>query len=352
MKHLGLLLFSVLLLGLSGISCETPANSDSGYAVEVAGLSGSAATGANNGRTGSAQTPAGRPKAAAADSPALNDAAGRPLNAEPAAEPREGELEMAALSTAYPQRIRDLALRDGDWAFRIDENWYYWAKGRLLPEELRDRWEEYASYRFYSYSLDLPPIPDLDEESKQRLKNRLAQAAENPPRRHEGFLADLYQAATRGQTEARIVTVQLMGFEVRVHEQIAAPLEAVDGDLEFLIATDPGVRRFVAGLKGLAGYNWREIAGTRSRSYHSYGIAVDLAPKSFGGRHTYWRWALPQTEEFYSIPYERRWMVPQQIVEIFEKRGFIWGGKWFFFDTMHFEYRPELLILAESAAKP
>jgi hypothetical protein len=232
---------------------------------------------------------------------------------------------------------------------RIDETWYYWAKGRLLPEELRDRWEEYASYRFYSYSLDLPPIPDLDEQSKQRLKNRLARAEENPPRRHEGFLADLYQAATRGQTEARIVTVELMGFQVRVHEQIATPLEEVNRDLELLIATDPGVQRFAAGLKGLAGYNWREIAGTRSRSYHSYGIAVDLAPKSFGGRHTYWRWALPQTEEFYAIPYERRWMVPQQIVEIFEKRGFIWGGKWFFFDTMHFEYRPELLILAESA---
>jgi hypothetical protein len=26
--------------------------------------------------------------------------------------------------------------------------------------------------------------------------------------------------------------------------------------------------------------------------------------------------------------------------------GFIWGGKWLFFDTMHFEYRPEILILS------
>jgi hypothetical protein len=28
---------------------------------------------------------------------------------------------------------------------------------------------------------------------------------------------------------------------------------------------------------------------------------------------------------------------------IFEKHGFIWGGKWYHYDTMHFEYRPELL---------
>jgi len=32
------------------------------------------------------------------------------------------------------------------------------------------------------------------------------------------------------------------------------------------------------------------------------------------------------------------------ILFLFEKYGFIWGGKWFHYDTMHFEYRPELLI--------
>jgi hypothetical protein len=35
--------------------------------------------------------------------------------------------------------------------------------------------------------------------------------------------------------------------------------------------------------------------------------------------------------------------IPWEIVEIFEKYGFIWGGKWYHCDTMHFEYRPELL---------
>ena len=28
---------------------------------------------------------------------------------------------------------------------------------------------------------------------------------------------------------------------------------------------------------------------------------------------------------------------------IFEKHGFIWGGRWYHYDTMHFEYRPELV---------
>jgi peptidoglycan LD-endopeptidase CwlK len=35
--------------------------------------------------------------------------------------------------------------------------------------------------------------------------------------------------------------------------------------------------------------------------------------------------------------------IPIEIVKIFEANGFIWGGKWWHYDTMHFEYRPELL---------
>jgi hypothetical protein len=37
--------------------------------------------------------------------------------------------------------------------------------------------------------------------------------------------------------------------------------------------------------------------------------------------------------------------MPPEIVAIFERHGFIWGGKWRHYDTMHFEYRPELLGL-------
>ena len=39
--------------------------------------------------------------------------------------------------------------------------------------------------------------------------------------------------------------------------------------------------------------------------------------------------------------------VPGAIGEIFERHGFIWGAKWYHFDTMHFEYRPELIALAK-----
>jgi hypothetical protein len=47
-----------------------------------------------------------------------------------------------------------------------------------------------------------------------------------------------------------------------------------------------------------------------------------------------------------------RWenRIPQFIVDAFEAEGFIWGGRWYHYDTMHFEYRPELFDAACRAA--
>ena len=56
----------------------------------------------------------------------------------------------------------------------------------------------------------------------------------------------------------------------------------------------------------------------------------------------YWQWQCKCTDESKEILYRNR--IPEIIVAIFEKYGFIWGGNWTHFDTMHFEYRPELLI--------
>jgi len=35
------------------------------------------------------------------------------------------------------------------------------------------------------------------------------------------------------------------------------------------------------------------------------------------------------------------------LIAIFEDHGFIWGGQWYHYDTMHFEYRPELIEIAK-----
>ena len=57
---------------------------------------------------------------------------------------------------------------------------------------------------------------------------------------------------------------------------------------------------------------------------------------------SYWRWAGGKSPiEGGVFPYRNE--VPIEIVEIFEAHGFIWGGRWYHYDTMHFEYRPEIL---------
>ena len=78
-------------------------------------------------------------------------------------------------------------------------------------------------------------------------------------------------------------------------------------------------------------FNWRKIAGTDRISTHAFGTAIDINTKY----SNYWQWDGNMTWKN---------LIPIEIVEIFEKHGFIWGGKWYHYDTMHFEYRPELLV--------
>ncbi len=99
-------------------------------------------------------------------------------------------------------------------------------------------------------------------------------------------------------------------------------------------ALDELPESLITYVKPSAGtYNCRAIAGSTARSMHAYAAAIDINT----AWTDYWRWA--------SHPAEPVWKnrIPIEIVRIFERHGFIWGGYWYHFDTMHFEYRPELL---------
>ena len=112
-------------------------------------------------------------------------------------------------------------------------------------------------------------------------------------------------------------------------------LSLVSDELDALPAS---FDKFLLPVAG--GYNCRPIAGTSRPSAHGTGTAVDIAVK----HAHYWRWSKPDADNRY--PYRNA--VPPEIVRVFEKHGFIWGGKWYHYDTMHFEYRPEIL----AASKP
>jgi hypothetical protein len=268
-----------------------------------------------------------------------------------------GEREMKALASAYPDRISKAAQVDGDWALDVDGQWFFWAQGRILLESQRAHPESYSRFRFYPYLLGgLPPLPQLDATTTARLKQALKESRAHPPRRSEDFLGCLYDASSRKETESHIVTVDFMGFPVRVHQRIAGPLADVAAECSTLRKADPQAAAFFGSLSEVDGFNYRDVAGTATRSYHSYGLALDLIPRSYGGKAVYWRWVMEKAgekaDDWWTTPYDQRWMVPLSVVNIFEKHGFVWGGKWLFFDTIHFEYRPEIFILAKQQVTP
>jgi hypothetical protein len=114
----------------------------------------------------------------------------------------------------------------------------------------------------------------------------------------------------------------------------AAALQRVSDELDRLPA------RFLEYLRPLQGtYNCRPIAGTNRPSAHGLGIAIDIA----AAHAHYWLWSKPDA----GVRIAYRNEIPWEIVRAFEKHGFIWGGKWYHYDTMHFEYRPEMLIDAQ-----
>lgn len=115
-------------------------------------------------------------------------------------------------------------------------------------------------------------------------------------------------------------------FKFNSKNGAAEALQAVSNELDALAAQKPELLKFLDNPSGT--FNWRVIEGTKRKSAHSYGIAIDINTD----KSDYWRW---------SKDGRYRNQIPEEIVRVFEKHGFIWGGRWVSFDTMHFEYRPE-----------
>jgi hypothetical protein len=95
------------------------------------------------------------------------------------------------------------------------------------------------------------------------------------------------------------------------------------------------LKKYLTNIAGT--FNWRLIAGTNRLSMHSFGMTIDINTKY----SNYWQWDCKCKNESAKLIYKNQ--IPEEIVAVFEKHGFIWGGNWQHYDTMHFEYRPELL---------
>jgi hypothetical protein len=281
-----------------------------------------------------------------------------PPQARPEDSPR-AEAVMKALAAAYPERLGRAEYRNGDWAVPLraagfqgaavspGETWYYYSGGRLLPEELREQAQEFDPQPFYNYPAELPPWEPPGPDAAARFRNQAERRRLFPPKRSQHFYDALWRSHSRDESWDRVKSIRFLGRPVMVHYMILEELALVEERILAEAKTNPQIRSWINSLDTVDGWNWRSIVDTQSRSFHAYGAALDLLPKSLGGRETYWLWAARRTPEWWTVPYERRVHPPAAVIKAFESYGFIWGGKWLFFDTMHFEYRPEILLLSE-----
>jgi hypothetical protein len=256
------------------------------------------------------------------------------------------EQVMKALAAAYPRQVERAEFRDNDWAVLMRGTWYYYAGGRILPENLRENAAGYTSQPFYNYPAELPPWRDPTPEEQVRYSSTSSNRNSNPPRRSPHFFDDLWRAHDRDESYERVKTLRFLGLSTMVHYLILEELSLVEEHIFAAAKTDPQVQAWINSLNTLEGWSWRNIAETQSRSYHSYGLAIDLVPRTWGGRETYWLWTTRTRADWWNVSYNNRFHPPDAVIKAFEKFGFIWGGKWALYDTMHFEYRPEILILS------
>ncbi|ASM36727.1 M15 family metallopeptidase [Campylobacter sputorum] len=149
--------------------------------------------------------------------------------------------------------------------------------------------------------------------------------------RNEEFFGKIY-GKNKQEVEKNLVDIIWLKnsvnkkFKFNKQNGAAKAIQNVSDDLDLLVKNRPELLKYLNNPSGT--YNYRKILNSNNLSSHSWGIAIDI---NTNYSH-YWQWSKTGL-------YENS--IPKEIVDIFEKYGFIWGGRWEHFDTMHFEYRPE-----------
>jgi D-alanyl-D-alanine carboxypeptidase len=227
-----------------------------------------------------------------------------------------GGASLGALVRAYPNQLAghdasDLIWRDGTRQKISDGRPDKSFNEKLHNASLLDQ----LSLTYPKGPLNKPPGP---QEDPGRFRN-------------SEFFDKMYGNCEKGETQQHLTRVEWLpgsrggSVQATTVNGVAEKLKAVSAEIERLPAV---VQRYAYPSAGA--FNCRVVKDTGKRSMHAYGAAIDLNSRVAD----YWLWS--------KSGYRNR--LPYEIVAIFERHGFIWGGKWGHFDTMHFEYRPELLM--------
>jgi peptidoglycan LD-endopeptidase CwlK len=233
-----------------------------------------------------------------------------------------------------PAGLKKLLKAYPDFLDSADENHLYWKDGtKMIYDD--------GKQKDFEDMLDNASLKD--QMSQEYI---MGEDFENPPPenfdpgriRNEAFFKKMYGNSS-GEAQANLVNITWMpksaGLNINFTQVNGASLQlqAVSAELDN-VSSD--LKKYLTKLGGT--FYWRVIAGTNRLSMHSFGIAIDINVDY----SNYWLW---ESGKKGKVAYKNR--IPIEIVKIFERYGFIWGGKWYHYDTMHFEYRPEMLVSAD-----
>lgn len=238
--------------------------------------------------------------------------------------------QAAFAADTLPVGIRRLLQAYPEQLVGATANSIIWKDGTVMP------YDDGIADKDYNTLLNSPDLQDqMQKHYPKGLDFPDPTATTDTSRiRYTPFFEKMY-GKTREQVVANLTYVrwlpgtQKIRMAVTQVNDVHKHLQAISDELE----QRPDLLKYVRNPGGA--FNWRSIRGTDRPSAHSFGIAVDINVKYAD----YWLW-----DRQLKRPHKYKNRYPLEIVEIFEKHGFIWGGKWYYYDTMHFEYRPELLV--------
>ena len=239
------------------------------------------------------------------------------------AQDNRGRRDLDALVAAYPVALAG-----------YDGKVLRWRDGTTTPISNDNEQKTFAELLHNASIIDQFRIP----YSRGPLQSPPDVDADPGRFRNAAFFNKMYGECRKGEVTPRLASLvwlpKTWGKTIIITStnSVNAHLKAVSAEID---ALPDKIKRAAYPIAGT--YNCRAVADTGEPSPHSYGIAIDLN-LAFSD---YWFWH-PHDGK---IAYHNR--MPEEIVQIFEKHGFIWGGKWYHYDTMHFEYRPELLAAGD-----
>ncbi|HRI85829.1 MAG TPA: M15 family metallopeptidase [Ignavibacteria bacterium] len=204
-----------------------------------------------------------------------------------------------------------------------DENNLYWKDGTVMI------YDDGITDKTHDEMLNNPDLEDMI--SQKYVKGR--EWNEPPPEnfepgriRYEPFFLKMY-GNNSNEVRNNLVNIKWADGSVISFSRINGAADSLEKVAEELSQLPDEFQKYLKNIGGT--FVWRNIAGTDRLSNHSFGTAIDINTKY----SDYWKWNN-------NVTYINR--IPVEIAEVFEKYGFIWGGKWYHYDTMHFEFRPEL----------